>query len=106
MLAQTAGVAEADLPAEADAIADECGDLPLALALAGGMIGGQADMWGLVLDALRKADIEQIEGEFPGYPYPHVFAAIEASVNALDADRERYLDLAISRRTCRFPRRC
>ncbi|HYN38981.1 MAG TPA: NB-ARC domain-containing protein, partial [Rhodospirillales bacterium] len=95
LLAQTAGVGEADLPAEADAIAEECGDLLLALALAGGMIAGQSEMWGLVLDALRAADIEQIEGEFPGYPYPHVFAAIEASVDALGADRERYLDLAI-----------
>ena len=95
LLAQTAGIAEADLPTEADAIADQCGDLPLALALAGGMIGGQAEAWGLVLDALRQADIEQLEGEFTDYPYPHVFAAIEASVNALGADRERYLDLAI-----------
>ena len=52
-------------------------------------------MWPLVMQALRQADLEQIEGEFPGYPYPHVFAAIEASVNFLGVDQERYLDLAI-----------
>ena len=95
LLAQTAGIAEESLPAEADAIAEECGDLPLALALAGGMIEGRADMWSLVLEALRTADWEQINRDFAGYPYPDVFAAIEASVNALGADRERYLDLAI-----------
>jgi hypothetical protein len=52
-------------------------------------------MWRPVLEALQQADLEQIEGEFPGYPYPHVFAAIEASVEALGPDKERYLDLAI-----------
>ena len=95
LLAETARIAEDDLPAVADAIARECGDLPLALALAGGMIGGQEDMWHPVLDVLRAADLEQIEGEFPGYPYPHVFTAVEASVEALGSDKERYLDLAI-----------
>ena len=57
LLVQTAGVAEADLPAAVDQIAAECGDLPLALALAGGMIDGQVEMLGPVLDALRKADL-------------------------------------------------
>lgn len=88
LLAETARVANADLPEEADAIARECGDLPLQLSLAGGMVSGQPDMWRPVLEeTLRQADLEQIKGEFPDYPYPHVFAAIQASVEALGPDK-------------------
>ena len=63
LLVQTTGVAEADLPAAVDQIAAECGDLPLALALAGGMIDGQVEMLGPVLDALRKANLHSLVTE-------------------------------------------
>ena len=97
LLAKTSGFARDALDAETAEIAKQCGYLPLALALAGSMIEGREDMWTMVLDALRQADHEAIEADFPNYPYPHVFAAIHASVATLGDDGERYLDFAVFR---------
>jgi WD40 repeat protein len=97
VLARWAATAPAQLPAEADEIIAECGRLPLALAMTGAMLRRKpAVIWQRQLDILRGADLNRIQAQFPDYPYPTLFRAIEASVEELDAaTRERYLALAV-----------
>jgi WD40 repeat protein len=97
LLARYARLATDRLPPEADDIVRECGELPLALAMAGSMLRGRpADRWARVRQLLRTADLERLKREFPGYPYPTLMVAIDVSVEDLPADvRERYLDLAV-----------
>ena len=69
----------------------------------GSVVSGQSDMWPFVLSALKNGDLERFKADFPYYPYPHVFAAIEVSVDTLGADAARYLDLAIFREDVPIP---
>jgi WD40 repeat protein len=86
---------EAAARSVAGEVAEECGRLPLALAVAGALarkLGG----WDDVLDRLRKADLERLAVSLPNYLYPNVLRALEASVESLDAaSRDRYLELAV-----------
>lgn len=85
-----------DLPTEAEMVAKECGNLPLALAMTGAMVRGNPDRWENVLQRLRTADLEKIAQQFPDYPYPNLLRAIQVSVDALPPEmRTRYLDLAV-----------
>jgi hypothetical protein len=87
---------KSDLPPTATAVADECGDLPLAIAMVGAMLSGKDERWDNVLHKLRTADLEKIARQFPNYPYPNLFRAIEVSVEALDErERQCYLRLAV-----------
>lgn len=99
LLAAATGFPADRMLAEADDIARECGYLPLALAIVGGSLAGEnADIWGEVLQALRRAEHEGLlEQELPDYRRArHVFGALAVSVNRLTAEeRERFLDLAI-----------
>ncbi|MBD2295029.1 hypothetical protein H6G06_16450 [Anabaena sphaerica FACHB-251] len=85
------------LPPEAHQIVEECGRLPLALAMIGAMLKGKPDPWKNVLYKLRNADLEKIEAEFPeNYQYPNLLKAIQVSVKALEPDlQKRYLDFAV-----------
>jgi len=96
-LAQWSGWEEDKLPAESGEIIGECGRLPLALAMVGAMLRGKpAALWTHTLNILHSADLAKIKAQFPGSPYPNLFAAIQASVDSLEpADRERYLALAV-----------
>ncbi len=88
LLANWSGIAE--LPAVAAEVAKECGDLPLALSLAGAQVREGAS-WEEVLTALKRGDLE-----FLDHPHGSVFKALGASVDALAEDaRARYLELAI-----------
>ena len=97
-LAVAVGLAEADLPPAAKDVVRECGRLPLALGLAGATLARapkNEPLWQVVVEALAKADHDQLAREF-GYPYPHALAAIQASVDFRPADdRAAYLQLAI-----------
>jgi len=96
LLARWARQPVAELPPEADDIAEECGYLPLALAMAGGMIAGRPERWHSVLRRLRQADLGKIMQSFADYPYPNLLAAISVSVEALaPAERDRYVELAV-----------
>ena len=58
--------------------------------------GKPSTMWKRVHDLLRNADLEKISAQFPDYPYPSLLAAIQVSIDELDATtRERYLALAV-----------
>jgi WD40 repeat protein len=97
MLAEWVGEKSPDkLPPEAAEIAKECGYLPLALAMIGAIIRLRPTAWKDALGRLRRADLEAVKRNFPGYLYPNLLRAIEVSVEGLEsADRERYLDLAV-----------
>jgi hypothetical protein len=83
-------------PEEALAVARECGNLPLALAMVGAMKHDLDLSWKDILDLLRNADLAEIEAKFPGYPYPNLLRALQVSVEALDPEtRNRYHTLAV-----------
>ncbi|MBL8161412.1 MAG: TIR domain-containing protein [Anaerolineae bacterium] len=99
LLAEWADLPVGGLPPEATEIAEECGNLPLGLAMIGAMVRGKpANRWGAVLKRLRDADLEKIRQDFPGYPYPDLMRAVQVSVDALDAVlQRRYFDFAVFR---------
>jgi hypothetical protein len=96
LLADWAGQPVDSLPAEARAVARECGYLPLALAMVGAFVRQNPESWARALHRLQTADLEKLRRLFPGYEHPTLLAALEASVEALPQDaRARYLDLAV-----------
>lgn len=97
LLAQWSGCAVEVLPRLAHAIAQECGNLPLALAMVGARLRRDPDSWNTMLHRLREADLDRIQQQFLHYPYPDLLRAIQVSVEALESEnlRERYLDFAI-----------
>jgi hypothetical protein len=96
LLADWAGQPVDSLPAEARAVARECGYLPLALAMVGAFVRQNPESWARALHRLQTADLEKLRRLFPGYEHPTLLAALEASVEALpQAARARYLDLAV-----------
>jgi len=83
------------LPAEADTVLRYCGGLPLALALAGGMVAGGSP-WHYVAERLRQADLSWLAGQFADYPHHHLLAALDASVSALgNVSAEAFRELAV-----------
>jgi WD40 repeat protein len=99
MLATWAGEKEPEnVPQVGYLVAKECGYLPLALAMIGGMIrlGNKSTAWNDALSRLQLVNLEAIKRTFTGYPYPNLARAIEVSIEALDTfDHERYLNLAV-----------
>ena len=84
------------LPAAAREIVAQCGRLPLALALCGGMIQGgtsPAD----VLEALREHDLEFISGDHPAEDqHRSAWKAMDVSLRVLPPDqRDRFAELAV-----------
>jgi len=97
VLARWSGRDAGDLPPEAGDLIQECGRLPLALAIVGAMLRGKPPVfWKRVLDLLRHAYLEKIKAQFPDYPHTDLFRALQVSVDSLDpATRERYIQLAV-----------
>ena len=96
LLADWAGQPVDSLPAEARAVARECGYLPLALAMVGAFVRQNPESWARALHRLQTADLEKLRRLFSGYEHPTLLAALEVSVEALpQAARARYLDLAV-----------
>jgi len=93
------------LPCLAVDVMEECGKLPLALAIVGAMARGKPNRWDNILHKLRNQDLAKIGRDFPNYPYPNLFRAIQVSVEALEPESliERYLDLAVFNRDARIP---
>src|SRR5690348_14047954 len=95
-LADWVGLTVEELPDAALDVAAECGGLPFALAVQGALArDGLA--WADLRDALRAAQLDYAEQQFPGYPYRHVLAALQVSVDMLrsvDTDATaRFLEL-------------
>jgi WD40 repeat protein len=96
LLAHMSGHKLLELPDDARAVVDECGRLPLAIAMIGGMVHGIADPWRAALVRLREYRLETIAQEFPDYTYPNLLRAIQVSIDALSPEtRLRYGELAV-----------
>ncbi len=90
LLAQWAELDVETLPPESNEVAEECGNLPLALALSAAQVR-DGSPWGDLLDALREADLE-----FLDHPHGSVMKSLQASIDALPVDQaRRYLELAV-----------
>ncbi|MBW4505089.1 MAG: hypothetical protein KME64_01000 [Scytonematopsis contorta HA4267-MV1] len=78
-------------------VAQECGYLPLALAMVGAIMQGKPiNRWQNILKKLHDADLDKIKQKFPDYPYADLFKAIHVSVEALEDNvKQRYLDFAV-----------
>ena len=96
VLALAAGVPRDGLPSEAARIIAECGRLPLALALVGGMIRRGLG-WSSVLEQLQQARIDRIGDRHATEPHHQsIWQAIHVSVEFLSAEaRQRFLELAL-----------
>jgi hypothetical protein len=82
------------LPPETDEVANECGGLPLALTVAGGL-AADGHGWHDVREQLRRANLGKRQGRFGDHPSPDPLRTLHASVSALaGAQRDRYLELA------------
>ncbi len=94
------------LPNEANAIIKECGNLPFAIDMAGGMIcAGDTGRWNDVLQALQEADLAYIEQQFPDYPYPNLFKVLDVSVVSLEEPtNSKYRQLAVFPRDAGIPK--
>jgi WD40 repeat protein len=99
LLAAWAGLNSEVLPPEADAIIEECGSLPLALAMIGPLLqdagrpGGE--VWSDTVELLQKADLAAIASQLPP-GQDSFFRAVEVSFQALAPEmQERYQALAV-----------
>jgi hypothetical protein len=92
--------------ADALAVAKECGNLPLALAVCGAMVRDGV-LWSDVLEALREADLSFLAHSDLDYAYPSVFRALKVSVDYLaihsPADCDRYLELGAFKKDAPIP---
>jgi hypothetical protein len=96
LLAAWAGAGEDRLPSEAEEVAQKCGGLPLALAIAGGMVADRDHSWHYVCERLRRADLDKLEIQFRDYGYENLLLVLDASVSDLTPlQRARYLELAV-----------
>jgi NB-ARC domain/APAF-1 helical domain len=90
LLVSWSGRARDTLPPAAREVAERCGYLPLALALAGARVKG-GTRWENVLSALKRGRLE-----FLDHPYGSVFSSLRLSTDALTAaERNRYFELAV-----------
>ena len=89
------------LSADATEVAEACGRLPLALAIAGALVRKPGGSWARVLRLVQSAKLDKLRGRMPAYPYRNVYQAIAASVAQLVADdiadhaEQCYADLAV-----------
>jgi hypothetical protein len=98
LLAEWSGEAREALADTARQVAEECGNLPLALALCGAM-ARDGTTWSDLLDALREVDLAYIKARLPNYAFPNVFRSLRVSVDMLGQEDPaavaRYHELAV-----------
>jgi hypothetical protein len=83
------------LPDAAGYVADKCDGLPLALAVAGGMVA-DGYSWDDLRDLLERARTRELEIREREYNYNNLFQVLDASVSYLTtAEREAYLSLVV-----------
>lgn len=109
LLAEWTGTKAKNLPDEAVEVADACGRLPIALAMAGALVCRPGGSWQRALGLLRNAKLDKLRGDLPAYPYRNVYQVIEASVGQLavdggDTDRQGYVHLAVFAEDDAIPR--
>jgi len=108
MLAAYAGRSVDALPKVADDIVRECGELPLAVAMAGAMLQDRPEgQWPTLLEQLKNADLEHLAADLRQYrEHRSMLAALDVSVQELPEDvRLRYLDFAVFPEDIEVPER-
>jgi tetratricopeptide (TPR) repeat protein len=104
----------ADLPPEAEKVANECGNLPLTLSVVGAALQNVPDRrWRDVLQQLESAELDEFNTLLPleyKKVYNTLFRAIEVSLEVLDPTvekqklaRECYLDFAVFPKNASIP---
>ena len=95
LMARWAQQPREQLPDIATEVVQECGRLPLALAICGAIVR-DGTPWGDLLDALREAELEFLEHDLPHYRHATVYRAIKISIDALSEEhRRRFAELAV-----------
>ncbi len=96
ILGGAAEIPQEQLPLEAGEIIEECGRLPLALALCGGMVQGGTS-WASVFEALREHDLEYLSIEYPDEAqHQNAWKAMDISLRVLPTDeQQRFAELAV-----------
>ncbi|MBI5605952.1 MAG: TIR domain-containing protein [Deltaproteobacteria bacterium] len=96
LLAGAVDMERAALPREAQEVVRECGCLPLAVALCGGMAKA-GHSWQDIVAALREADLEWPENrEETNEQHRTIWNAMKASYDALkDVEKPRFAELAV-----------
>jgi WD40 repeat protein len=90
LLAAAVGLTPDRLPPEAREIVRECGCLPLAVALCGGMAKKDNSRWENILRRLREAALEKIaDREAINEQHRSIYRAMQVSVEALEAEQQR-----------------
>jgi WD40 repeat protein len=98
LLASWSGQARNTLPPGARKVAEGCGYLPLALALAGARVQGGA-RWDDLLSALQRGRLE-----FLDHPYGSVFSSLRLSTDALpETEGDRYFELVVFPEDAKVP---
>ena len=97
LLARSSGNPLDGLPPKAKEVAEECGNLPLALAMIGALVHGNADdRWDHYLRRLRTLKLDKIKFPIPNYEPGDLMAALQVSVDDLEREQQaRYLELAV-----------
>ncbi len=97
LLAESVDLLPAALPPEAHEVVDECGLLPLALALSGGMAKKRGGDFRSVLERLRRSDLDKIADRESFNPqHKTLWRAMQASVEMLSIDEQRrFAELAV-----------
>lgn len=105
LLATVCGKKKNELPPQGPLIIEQCGNLPLAISMIGGMIkAGDDNTWKYALQMMQASDLEEVGQQFPDYPYPNLYKAIAVSINDLDEkSRLKYLQLGIFKEDIRIP---
>jgi hypothetical protein len=97
-LADWAGVHVKNLPQEAKQVARECGYLPFAVALNGGMAKA-GNTWGDLLSALLSTQLDFAQKRMAGYPYENVIKSVRVSIDFLARENPKaaklYKNLAV-----------
>ncbi|MCX6879371.1 MAG: NB-ARC domain-containing protein [Verrucomicrobia bacterium] len=97
LLADAVDCERSALPPEASEVVRECGCLPLAVALSGGMAKKRGGDFSNVLERLRRADLDKIADRASiNEQHQSIWRAMQASVEVLSEDEQnRFAELSV-----------
>jgi WD40 repeat protein len=98
LLAKWAHLPVETLPDEAYVIVEECGRLPLSLAIVGSLLRARGHRWGHVLQQLRSTVVQRADFVIDDYASASLWRVVSLSLDELPpAAREHYLELGVFR---------
>lgn len=95
LMAVTSGEEISELPPEASAVIQQCGRLPLAVVLAGGMVAGGMP-WQSLLTAFDRHKLEFFQDDQRDNQHHDLLRTIEVSVQSLEPEEQlRFVELGV-----------